>query len=145
MQLYKVNLVNSLPLFRIKTNTYIPAFFKRQLFQFFQFNSNKTLPISCWHSGVCPHQNNHELECPLEGQVAIKVPGTGLPKHSININGIILPTLLSGSIAPPFSKQRIEFQSYLPKGIQEFCTGAKMEPTFLEPSFKLSFLLCPLA
>lgn len=42
---------------------------------------------------------------------------------------------------PPFCKQRIEFQSHLPKATQEFCTGARTETSFLESSSKASFLL----
>lgn len=42
---------------------------------------------------------------------------------------------------PPFCKQRIEFQSHLPKATEEFCTGARIETSFLEPSSKTSFLL----
>ena len=43
------------------------------------------------------------------------------------------------ALLPPFCKQRIEFQSHLPKATQEFCTGARTEPTFLESSSKASF------
>lgn len=89
-----------LPLFKMKTSADIHAFFKRQLFHFFQLTLKKAVPNSCWHSGVHPHQNNRELECPLVGWLALKVPGTGVPKHIININGVILPTFLGVFITP---------------------------------------------